>query len=82
MFLSDYQVNFTQTLKKPQKVKRELAALTSAEVGADENETVRYKSFGHLNLLFLLQNQEQNNVSVVPSVRVALAQIFQPWLWY
>lgn len=41
MFPCNYQVNFTQTFEKTQKVKCELDALPSAEGEVDENKSVR-----------------------------------------
>lgn len=43
MFLCNYQVNFTQTFEKSQKVKCELCTLPSAEVEIHENKPVRQK---------------------------------------
>lgn len=39
----NYQVNFTQTFEKSQKVKCELGALPSGEVEVHENKSVRWK---------------------------------------
>lgn len=42
LFPCNYQVNFTQTFEKSQKVKCELGTLPSAEVEVHENNWVRY----------------------------------------
>lgn len=58
MFPSNYQVNFTQTLEKPQKVKWELGPLPSAEVEADENKSGRQTIETHVyeNFYYYIKN--------------------------